>query len=100
LVSPAAFVTLRCEGVPVAIELAVLERGHMGIFDIVVDEQHRGRGLGRQLMLHLLRWGQLNGAVQAYLQVFPTNTPALRLYSGIGFREAYRYWYRARATDR
>lgn len=96
LVTPAGFVTLHRDGVAVAIGLAVLERGYIGIFDIVVDPKHRGQGLGRQLMLHLLHWGKRNGAVQAYLQVSPTNTPALNLYGGVGFRESYRYWYRVR----
>ncbi|MBC7810705.1 MAG: GNAT family N-acetyltransferase [Burkholderiales bacterium] len=81
----------------VAVALAVVERGYVGMYDVAVEEKLRGQGLGRQLMLHALAWGKANGAHTAYLQVFTTNEPAVRLYSSVGFEEQYRYWYRQKA---
>lgn len=80
----------------VALGLGVVDRGYVGLFDIVTDEAYRQRGFGVQLMLNLLNWGKENGASQAYLQVRPDNQPALRLYEKLGFRELYQYWYRTK----
>jgi len=79
---------------PVAIGLAVVERGYVGLFDITTDTTVRNRGIGRQLVLYLLHWGKTNGATHAYLQVAPDNDPALHLYEKLGFQEVYQYWYR------
>lgn len=88
------FISLSHNDTVVAYGLGVLERGYLGIFDIVVDSRHRNLGFGEQLMLNLLHWGKENGAQYAYLQVMLNNAPALRLYSKLGFQEEYRYWYR------
>jgi len=93
------FVMLLVDGEPVSVGMGVADRGYIGLFDIVTDEQRRGRGLGTQLMLHLLHWGQANGAARAYLQVMVENTAAQRLYWKLGFREVYQYWYRVKGSD-
>jgi ribosomal protein S18 acetylase RimI-like enzyme len=67
----------------------------VGLFDLGVAPALRGRGHGGRLLAGMLRWGLARGARRAYLQVLATN-PAIRLYERAGFREAYRYWYRAR----
>ena len=92
----ACFLTLRDADEPAALGLAVLERGHIGLFDIVVAPARRGQGLGRTLVDALLAWGQDGGAHTAYLSVMRDNAVALRLYAGRGFREQYGYWYRVR----
>ena len=74
--------------------LGVLQAGHLGIFDIVIDPDQRRRGYGTDLMNALLAWGQEAGANMAYLQVMCDNEPALRLYDKLGFQEKYQYWYR------
>ena len=91
------FILLHDNNAVVACGLGVLERGYLGIFDIVVDSRYRNLGFGEQLMLNLLNWGKENGAESAYLQVMLNNAPALRLYSKLGFCEKYRYWYRLKA---
>lgn len=93
------FVTLVQDGEAVSVGMAVVERGHIGLFDLVTDERLRNRGLGRQLMLHLLNWGRASGAAHAYLQVMVENAPAQRLYWKLGFREVYQYWYRVKANS-
>jgi ribosomal protein S18 acetylase RimI-like enzyme len=45
-------------------------------------------------MRNLLAWGKQNGAQHAYLQVMLNNVPALHLYSQLGFKQVYEYWYR------
>lgn len=88
------FISLYDNEAVVACGLGVLERGYLGIFDIVTDVRYRSRGYAEQLMLNLLKWGKENGAEDAYLQVMLNNAPALRLYSKLGFEESHRYWYR------
>ena len=80
----------------VACGLGVIERGYLGIFDIVTNLHYRNRGFGEELILNLLKWGKENGATYSYLQVMLSNAPALRLYSKLGFQEIYRYWYRVK----
>ncbi|MHB8625571.1 MAG: GNAT family N-acetyltransferase [Aggregatilineales bacterium] len=91
------FVTLHEQGEIVSVGMAVLERGYIGLYGISTAPAFRNRGLGRQLVLHLLAWGKANGATNSYLQVVADNTSALHLYSQIGFRETYGYWYRVKA---
>jgi len=95
---PHAFGSIAVEGETVAVGLAVHERGHVGLFDIVVDYHHRSHGLGRRVCQALLAWAQHEGAQTAYLAVTSDNTPALHLYTRLGFREVYTYWYRVLAS--
>ena len=67
-----------------------------GFFDIVTDVSSRNQGLGKRLMNSLLTWGKQNHAHHAYLQVMLNNPPALHLYSQLGFKEIYQYWYRVK----
>ena len=88
--------TLHQAGEPVAVALGVLERGWLGVYDVVVAADRRGQGLGTQLMLNLLHWGRSQGAAAAYLQVMDNNGAALALYARLGFVRRYGYWYRAK----
>lgn len=92
---PCAFASLRDgSGQTIGFGLAVLERGAIGLYDIVVDPALRGQGHGRALVRALLQWGCEAGAVSAYLQVRAVNEVARRLYGGLGFAEVYQYHYR------
>jgi N-acetylglutamate synthase len=77
-----------------AVGMAVLDSEWAGIFDIAVDPEQRRRGLGTTITSAMLSWGAERGATSAYLQVMTDNTAALSLYTGLGFSELYRYWYR------
>ena len=90
------FASVRAEGETAAVGLGVLHDGYLGLFDIVTDERLRGRGYGRQLVSGLLRAASEAGITRAYLQVAADNTPAIRLYEGLGFRVSYEYWYRGK----
>lgn len=91
---PTAFATLHVHGEPIGFGLAVLERGAVGLYDIVVDPSQRRQGHGGTLTRALLHWGREQGASSAYLQVREQNEAARRLYAGLGFEDLYRYHYR------
>jgi len=74
--------------------LGVMEAKFIGLFDIVIDKDYRKHGFGQYLVNNILKWGKQNGAENAYLQVLSANTNGINLYSKIGFKEAYKYWYR------
>jgi N-acetylglutamate synthase len=93
---PRRFFAKRAGGRIVACGLGMIDQGQLGIYDIVVDNRERRKGLGRKLMTDLLSWGKNQGVPTAVLQVMENNQPALSLYAGLGFREEYRYWYRAK----
>jgi N-acetylglutamate synthase len=97
ILMPAGYATVMEDGSPIAYGLAVVERGMVGLFDIVTVSEARRRGAGRLLIKSLLAWGMLQGATVGYLQVLGTNEVARALYGGSGFCEAYRYHYRVRA---
>jgi GNAT superfamily N-acetyltransferase len=97
IVPACGFATLRDGEEVASLGLAVAERGYVGLYGIVTQQHLRNRGLGKQIMLHLMNWSRSQGAEQAYLQVMLNNPPALRLYEKLGFREVYSYWYRVKA---
>jgi ribosomal protein S18 acetylase RimI-like enzyme len=90
----AVFATLDLDDRHVAWGLGVVERGYVGLFDIVVAPELRGIGLGRRVVTSLMAWGREQGAHTAYLQVREDNTVARALYRDIGFTPAYRYTHR------
>lgn len=94
LVPAKCFASIRYQEQVVACGLGVAQGQFIGLFDIVTDVNSRGRGFGRRLLLNILAWGKSKGAQTAYLQVMLNNGPALHLYSKLGFREIYKYWYR------
>jgi GNAT superfamily N-acetyltransferase len=97
-IAPAtAFAAITEAGAIVACGFAVAQADYVGFYDIVTDPRYRRRGLAGRLMRSLLAWGQAQGAATAYLQVMLNNPPALALYAGLGFQEAYQYWYRVKA---
>jgi len=62
------------------------KRGFGAIQNVGVTPQHRGRGLGRQLIAATLSGFQSAGLRRAYLEVTAQNRDAVRLYERIGFR--------------
>jgi N-acetylglutamate synthase len=93
---PAIFATLTENGKALAHGLCVRERGMVGLFDIVVAPEARGKGQGRRMVEALLRQAAREGADRAYLQVRITNEPAIRLYQSLGMAPLYLYRHRIR----
>lgn len=92
------YVLLAQGGLPAACALAVIEAGWAGIFDVVVRQDLRGRGLGRLVMERTLAVAAELGARRSYLQVMDENRTAVGLYRSMGYRFAYPYWYRVKET--
>ncbi len=78
----------------VAIGYGVVERGYLGIFNIIVHEAYRGKGYGHHVMNAIQKEGQKLGAKSSYLQVVCENQIAVNLYKKLGYEKLYTYWYR------
>ncbi|GGE13311.1 acetyltransferase [Aureimonas endophytica] len=93
---PAAFfVQEAAEKTPVAVAFAIQDNDLAGVLDVAVAEGWRRQGIARDLVANALRYTLLKGARIGWLQVEAANAAGLALYRGLGFREAYRYAYRA-----
>ena len=61
--------------------------GHKGMVeDVVVDEAHRGKGIGRKLMEKLLEEGKNKNLHEIMLFTNHQRTPAIALYKSLGFQ--------------
>lgn len=76
----------------------VVEDGWLGVFNVSVKPAYRRQGIGRLVMQALLLEGQKLGAIKTYLQVVCNNEAASNLYTSLGYKKAYRYWYRRNDT--
>ncbi|CAO1613930.1 unnamed protein product [Sympodiomycopsis kandeliae] len=56
-------------------------------YEIQINSQYRGIGLGRQLMYFIEELGRLNGMVKCMLTVFEANHPAKEFYYRFGYDE-------------
>ncbi|MGV9452814.1 GNAT family N-acetyltransferase [Streptomyces sp. NPDC003635] len=77
--------------------------GHQGwIMSLGVTRDQRGRGLGRWLMLEVLRRLRAEGVREVRLTVEPANAAAIMLYRSIGFssNEGVREQYFGPGEDR
>ncbi len=54
---------------------------------IAVDPEFQRRGIGRALLIHLLRFGQRRGALRITVNTQHDNPRSLRLYRSMGFSE-------------
>lgn len=65
----------------------------VGVTDVWVEPDHRGRGLAASLLRALLGWAAAQGATTAFLQTRADNVAALAAFERMGFavHHAYRY---------
>ncbi|HEY1889041.1 MAG TPA: ribosomal protein S18-alanine N-acetyltransferase [Steroidobacteraceae bacterium] len=61
--------------------------GEAHILNLCIAETHRCRGLGGRMLAYLLERGATAGMSEAFLEVRPSNTAAIRLYQAIGFEQ-------------
>jgi ribosomal-protein-alanine N-acetyltransferase len=75
--------------------------GELKINNMAVRADHRRLGLGKWMLARVMREAARHGCTVVRLEVRPSNTAALRLYRGHGFREIGRRkgYYRAEQED-
>lgn len=56
--------------------------------DVIVDSEHRGRGLGSCLVEHVLNWAREQGMTRVTLLADRDNQVALDFYSKLGFENS------------
>ncbi len=56
------------------------------IEDMVVNEQYRAQGIGKQLLSSVLEWAKEKGATRAQLLVDLDNEPAIAYYEHLGWQ--------------
>lgn len=83
-------------GNTIATGLGIIERDHVGIYAIYVDEHYRGQQLAKTVVSRLLMRAKEKGCHHAYLQVVDNNYIAKRVYHSIGFHQLYTYWFRVK----
>jgi GNAT superfamily N-acetyltransferase len=88
------FATLSVDEDPVAIGRVSVDGEWAGVTSLEVSPRHRRAGIGAATMRVLLDWAAGQGAQWSYLQVLIENTPALRLYSRLGYVTHHVYSYR------
>jgi ribosomal protein S18 acetylase RimI-like enzyme len=77
----------------VAVGLAIIERGYLGIYDLVVNPNNRRQGIAQSLIAEMLQWGKGNSAKHVYLTAQGDNFGAIALYNRIGLKDRYHYRY-------
>jgi GNAT superfamily N-acetyltransferase len=91
---PAVFATLYDGETPLALAIGAVAGRWFDLNAVATRPEMRGRGLMRALLGEMAEWGRQQGAEAGHLAVVADNAPAVRLYEGMGYREAYRYQYR------
>ena len=61
--------------------------GEAHILNLCLSESFRCRGIGRRLLAYLIERGASAGMSDAFLEVRPSNTAAIRLYLTFGFEQ-------------
>lgn len=58
------------------------------IVNVAVDEKHRRKGAGEQMLLELFQAGHEKSVERFLLEVRKSNEPAIRFYKKLGFQES------------
>jgi len=95
-----AFILVRDDdGTPASCLIAGLHRDVATVFSVVTDPARRRRGFARRTLAAAFDWATQARCTLFWIGVEADNDPALALYTGHGFTEAYRYHYRQQAGE-
>jgi len=61
--------------------------GEAHILNLCVNGHFRCRGVGRRMLEYLVERARASGMGEAFLEVRPSNTAAIRLYQSMGFEQ-------------
>jgi ribosomal-protein-alanine N-acetyltransferase len=61
--------------------------GEAHILNLCIDAPFRCRGVGRRMLEYLVDRARAAGMSEAFLEVRPSNTAAIRLYQSMGFEQ-------------
>ena len=90
---------IRHKGRVIATGLGIMERDHIGIYAIYVEENFRGMGLAKSICSSLLIAAKEKGLHHAYLQVVKENLVAKKVYESLGFHYLYSYWFQVKHVE-
>ncbi len=88
--------SIEIDGRMVASGLGIRDRDYMGLYAIYVSPSCRRRHYARAICSTILREALRHGSTKAYLQVVKGNAFAKDLYSSLGFKDFYTYWFRSK----
>lgn len=92
---PACAILGRRGDMPAGVTLVAVDGPIAMIHALHVVPAHRGEGVARTMILRAARWAAARGCTTLALAVVAQNTPARRLFEGLGFTRAAGYHYRA-----
>ena len=78
---------LEHQGMDVGFGIVSMVKDWAHIMNMCVAPGYRRRGLGRRILLQLLQVAKRHHAHHAWLEVRPSNLPAVNLYRKMGFRK-------------
>ncbi len=61
--------------------------GEAHILNLCIEAAYRCRGVGKRLLSYLIERATAAGMSEAFLEVRPSNTNAIRLYLSLGFEQ-------------
>lgn len=82
------YFVLEADGYPIGAAGYTDAVGEGYINNVVIDEEYRGHGFGKQLMEAVLNAGRRKGISDFTLEVRVSNEPAIKLYESLGFENA------------
>lgn len=89
---PLGFITVRVYDTPADPAMVPRRRGH--VETLVVDADHRRRGIGRRLLAEATDWARGQGAVELVLTTWSGNSGADAFYERLGYQVLSRVLHR------
>jgi ribosomal protein S18 acetylase RimI-like enzyme len=77
----------------VGVALAIIERSHLGIYNMTTNPELRRQGIARSIIFEMKKWCQEKDIENIYLQVQGDNLGAIKLYKSVNLTETFRYRY-------
>ena len=78
---------LRIDDILIAYGIMSTGAGEAHVLNLCVAEPYRGKGIGGQVLEHLLEFAASLQVVEVFLEVRTSNVAAIRLYQSMGFTQ-------------